>query len=149
MTKTRIALVAVLMMILSLSAAYLMAQGRVNGKQGNSPPFLITGKIPHLTQLLMQQWDKPELRLSEGQKGKLLVVRKETIEYVRKLGQEIAPLEKQVAEGILSGKTPDELQSLVQAIAGLKAEASMVHLRCVYNTSNILDRQQLDFLNNL
>ncbi|AGF77347.1 hypothetical protein UWK_00769 [Desulfocapsa sulfexigens DSM 10523] len=149
MTKTRIALVAVLMMILSLSAANLMAQGRVNGKQGNSPPFLITGKIPHLTQLLMQQWDNPELRLSEEQKGKLLVVRKETIEDVRKLGQEIAPLEKQVAEGILSGKTPDELQSLVQAIAGLKAEASMVHLRCVYNTSNILDRQQLDLLNNL
>jgi predicted small secreted protein len=149
MTKTRIALLTVLLVIFSLSAGNVMAQGAGKGKQKNSPPFLITGKMPHLTKLLMQQWDNSELHLSDEQKSKLLVVRKETIGDAQKLGQEITPLEKQVAEGSLAGKTPDELQSLVQAIAGLKAEATMVHLRCIYNTSNILDQQQLDFLNNL
>ncbi len=149
MTKTRIALITVLLVVFSLSAVNLMAQKAGSEKQENSSPFLITGKMPHLTKLLMQQWDNSELHLSDEQKSKLLVVRKETIGNVQKLGQEIAPLEKQVAEGSLSGKTPDELQSLVQAIAELKAEATMVHLRCIYNTGNILDQQQLDFLYNL
>ena len=146
MTKTRIVLVTVLLVIFSLSATNLMAQGAGNGKAKNSPPFLITGKMPHLTKLLMQQWDNPELHLSAEQKSKLLVVRKETIGGVQKLGQQIAPLEQQVADGSLAGKTPEELQALVQTVARLKTEATMVHLRCIYNTGNILDKQQLDFL---
>ena len=149
MTKTRIALVTVLLVTFSLSAVNLMAQGAGNGKEKNSPPFLITGKMPHLTKLLMQQWDNSDLHLSDEQKSKLIMVRKETIGDVQKLGQEIAPLEKQVADGIFSGKTPDELQSLVKTSAGFKAEATMVHLRCIYNTSNILNQQQLDFLINM
>ena len=149
MTKTRVALLTVLLVIFSLSAGNLMAQGAGNGKQKNNSPFLITGKMPHLTKLLMQQWDNSELNLSDEQRSKLLVERKETIGDVQKLGQEIAPLEKQVADGIFSGKTPDELQSLVKTIAGLKAEATLVHLRCIYNTSNILNQQQLDFLINM
>ena len=149
MRKTRIALVAVLMMLLSLSAANLMAQGFGNSKQKNSPPFLITGKMPHLTKLLKQQWDNPELHLSDEQKSKLLIVRKETIGGVQKLAREIAPLEKQVAEGIFSEKTPDELQPFVQEIATLKAKATMIHLRCIYKTSNVLNQQQLEFLTTL
>ncbi len=149
MTKTRIALVTVLLLILSLSAVNLMARGFDNGKQKNSPPFLITGKMPHLTKLLKQQWDNPKLHLSDEQKSKLLIVRKETIGGVQKLAQETAPLEKQVAEGIFSGKTPDELQSVVQEIATLKAKATMIHLRCIYKTSNVLDQQQLEFLTTL
>ncbi len=149
MMKTLLSLVAVTLMTFSLSTANLMAQGSGNGKQKQNPPFLITGKMPHLTKLLMQQWDNSELHLSDEQKNKLLVVREETIGGVQKLGQKIAVLEKQVAEGSLSGKTPNELQPLVQEIAGLKAEATMLHLRCIYNTSNVLDQQQMDFLHNL
>ncbi len=149
MTKMRITLATLLLVIFSLSATNLMAQETGNAKAKNSPPFLITGKMPHLTKLLMQQWDNPELHLSAEQKGKLLVVRKETIGGVKKLGQKIAPLEQQVADGSTAGKSPDELKSLVQTIAGLKAEATMVHLRCIYNTSTILDQQQLAFLHNL
>jgi len=146
MIKTRITLITVLLMIFSLSAVNLMAQGAGNGKQKNSPPFLITGKMPHLTKLLMQEWDNSELHLSDEQKSKLLVVRKETFGDAQKLGKEITPLEKQVAEGSLSGKTPDELRPLVQKIAGLKAEATMVQLQCIYDFSNVLDQQQLAIL---
>jgi hypothetical protein len=124
-----------------------MAQGSENEKTNS--PFLITGKMPHLTKLLMQQWDNAELHLSDEQKSKLLVVRKETIGNAQRLGKEISPLENQVVEGSHSGKTPEELQSLVQTIAKLKAEATMTHLQCIYNSSNILDQQQLAFLNSL
>ena len=152
MMKKSALLIAVFVMAFSLSVGNLMAQGNNSpagaGKQKKTTPFLITGKLPHLTKMLMQQWDNPELNLQDAQKSKLLVVREETISGVRRIGGEIAPLEKQVAEGIFAGKTPDELGPIVQEIAGMKAEATMLHLRCISNTSEILDKQQLDFLIN-
>lgn len=151
--KKSILLLTVLTMIFLLSTTNLMAQGNNspsgNGQQKKNSPFLITDKLPHLTKLLIQQWDNPALHLSEEQKTKLLVVRKETIAGVRKLGQEIASLEKQVTKGIFAGKTPGKLHSLVQTIAGLKAEATMIHLRCINDTSAILDQQQLNVLRKL
>ncbi len=147
MNKTPNALLTVLLVLLSLSAVNVMAQG--SGKQKSSPPFLINGKMPHLTKLLMQQWDNTDLPLSDTQKSKLLVVRKDTIGGVQKLGKEIAALENQIAEGSLSGKTPEELGSMVQAVAKLKTEATMIHLHCIYNTRKILDQQQSDFLDKL
>ena len=151
--KKSILLLIVLTMIFLLSTVNLMAQENNspggNGQQKKNSPFLITDKLPHLTKLLIQQWDNPALHLSEEQKTKLLVVRKETIAGVRKLGQEIASLEKQVTKGIFAGKTPGKLHSLVQTIAGLKAEATMIHLRCINDTSAILDQQQLNVLRKL
>ncbi len=153
MTKNSILLLAVLTMIFSLSTANLMAQGNNspdgNGQQKTNPPFLITNNLPHFAKLLIQHWDNPALHLSEEQKAKLLVVRKETMAGAQKLGQEIASIERQVTEGIFDGKTPDELHALVQTIAGLKAEATMIHLRCIFDTIRILDQQQLDVLKTL
>ena len=151
--KKNVLLLTVLIMIFLLSTGNLIAQGSNspsgNGQQKKNSPFLITGKLPHLTKLLIQQWDNPALHLSEEQKAKLLVVRKETIAGVRKLDQEIASLENQVTEQVVAGKIPAELHSLVQTIAGLKAGATMIHLRCIYDTSKILDQQQLDVLKKL
>ena len=153
MIKKIILVIAILVITISLSTANLMAQGdsptaEKVGQKKNSP-FLITGKLPHLTKLLMKHWDNPELNLSSSQKSKLLVVRKETIASVQALTKEIVPLESQVAEGIFAKKTPDELNSLVDTIARAKKQATMVHLRCIYNTREILEVQQLNLLMNL
>ena len=125
--------------IFALTATSLMAQGK-------SSPFLITGKIPHLTKLLMQQWDNPELNLSDLQKPKLLEIRKETLTKVRKLAPEIGSLENQVADGILSGKTAEDLSPIVTTIAKLKAEETMIQLRCIDATQKVLDQRQLEVL---
>ncbi len=109
-------------------------------------PFLITSTLPHLAVRMMNHLDDPVLHLTEEQKGKLIAVRKEVIATVQKIAKEVFPLEKEVADGIFAGKTPDELRLLVQKIAGLKAEATMVQLQCIYDFSKILDQQQLDFL---
>lgn len=136
--------------MLSLSSTSLMAQGNDShageGQQKKQSPFLITGELPHFTKLLMQQWDNVALHLTEEQKPQLLAVRKRTIGGVKKLSPEIASLQKQVEEGVFTGKTPDELYSLVQAISKLKAEATMIHLKCIFDTSRILNQQQLDIL---
>jgi hypothetical protein len=144
MTKFRPFVIALIVLTLSFTAANCMAEGE--GQQKQDSPFLITGKMPHLTKLLMQQWDNTALHLTDEQKTKLLVVRKETISGAQKLGEEMKPLENQVAEGSRSGKTPEELQSLVQSVAKLKADATMVHLLCIYNTRAILTKDQLKLL---
>lgn len=145
-------LIIVLTFLFSLSATTLMAgekDSAATSSAKKASPFLITGKLPHLTKLLMQEWDNPALKLASAQKDKLLVVRKQTISGVKRLGPEIAALEKQVAEKIFAGKTPEELYDLVQLVAALKVEATMLHLRCIRNTSDILEPQQLNFLKNM
>ena len=141
---------AILITMFSLSSTNLMAQDNSSPEKGKQQqkqsPFLITSELPHLTKLLMQQWDNTKLQLTEEQKDQLLVVRKETMTRVKDLAPRIAPLQKQVTEGIFSGKTPDELSIAVQGIAKLKTEATMVHLKCIHDTSEILNQQQLDLL---
>ena len=150
MSKKIILCLSALAIIFSLSSTNLMAQGNNSpageGQQKKQSPFLITGELPHLTKLLMQQWDNSTLHLTEEQKPQLLVVRKETLASVKNLAPQIASLQKQVTEGIFNGKNPDELHSIVQAISKLKAEATMIHLKCIFDTSKILNQQQLDIL---
>ena len=138
MRNKRLAVV-VSVIFFTLLATSVMAQGK-------SSPFLITGKIPHLTKLLMQQWDNSELNLSDQQKTELLKIRTKTLTQVRKLAPEIGSLEKQVADGIFSDQTPAELSSVVTAIAKLKTEETMIQLRCIDTTRKILDQQQLKIL---
>ncbi len=129
-------------MILFLPVSALMAQSK-------KTPFLITENLPHLTKQLVRQWDNPQLALSEEQKAKLIVVRQETVTGLQELGPKLDALEKQVTEGIFAGKTPAELHSLVRSIAGLKAEATMIHLQCIHDTGKILGQSQLDILKQL
>ena len=137
----------VVTLVLTLSATGLLAQGGQGGQgKHKNPPFLITGKLSHLTQMLMQQWENPALKLTDGQKEQLLVVRKDTIGGARKLGSEISGLEQQVVDGLASGKTPEELKGLVDQVADLKAQATMLHLACIVNTQKILDKEQLAVL---
>jgi len=114
----------------------------------NAPPFLITGKLPHLTGMLMKQWDNPKLGLTDQQKRWLKVVREETVSDVHRLSSEVSILEKQVVSGINSGLEPDDLYPTVREIAELKTEATMVHLKCIYDTRKILKHEQMKFLLN-
>jgi len=146
MIKKSLLVLAALTIVLSLSTSPLLAQSSTPAA-GKKPqkPFLIT-TLPHPAIALMSHLDDPALQLTAKQKDELLAIRKQVIATVQKIGKQVFPLEKQVAKGILSGKTPDELSGLVQKIAGLKAEATMVQLRCLYTFKNALDQQQFDIL---
>jgi len=104
--------------ITALAAAVMLlfcggtALGSTSGQpvlDKNALPFLINGRLPHLTGMLMKQWDNPELGLTDQQKRWLKVVREETIADVKRLTSEVATLEKQVVDGINSGLEPDDL----------------------------------------
>ncbi len=143
----------VLILIFLLSNFNLVAQEQNHSagddQQAQESTFLITTGLPHLTKVVKQEWDNPTLNLTEDQKTKLLVVRKETIAGVKNLGPQVTTLHEQIKDGIFIGKTPDELNPLIHAISKLKTEATKIHLNCIYNTREILNEQQREFLSTL
>jgi len=112
-------------------------------------PFLIMGQIPHLTKIIKNNWNNPELALTDIQKERLSIVHKNTIGSVMKLKKEIIALEREVAKATKSGATPQSLKAKVDQIAKLKAEATMTHITCIYETKNILAPKQLEILSQL
>ena len=112
-----------------------------------SSPFLMNSDgLPHLTKLLLKNWDKADLALSPEQKEKLLVVRKETLTTVKKVKQQIVSLEEKVLETMVDGDDYKALGSTVDEIAKLKAMATKAHLKCIAETLEILNDEQVAYL---
>ena len=144
--KKRFVLPVVITALFWIAVPQSNAAEETTTKKQEFSPFLIIGQLPHLTKVLMQQWDNPTLNLSAKQKEQLLVVRKETMGAVHKISPKAAELEKKIVAGCLAGKSPEELQPLVQALANYKAQASLVHLKCINDTRRILSPEQMKTL---
>jgi chorismate mutase len=128
-----------LLLVFLLLGASLMAK----------PPFLSQGYIPHYTKKIAKNWDNDFLELTDEQRVKLIKVRKNTMKSLGNLKAKLEPLEQKLADKIVSGTPPKQLRNLVKQIAKYKEAATMVHLRCVYNTQKILTKDQLDLLPSL
>ncbi|TNF37558.1 MAG: hypothetical protein EP329_02905 [Deltaproteobacteria bacterium] len=115
-------------------------------KPVHDPPFLITKGLPHLVGLVKQRWDDPKLALTPAQKDQLVASRERTVAAVERLSAAIAPLQAKVIAGSRDGAAPESLRATVDEIARLKAEATMVHLRCLHETAAILDDAQMALL---
>jgi hypothetical protein len=113
------------------------------------PPFLSQGYIPHYTKKIATNWENDFLELTPEQKPKLIKIRQETMQALGVLKAKLEPLEQKLADEIIAGKAPKSLTSLVNEIAKLKVEATMVHLKCVSNTQKVLTKDQLDLLPSL
>ncbi len=84
--------------------------------------------------------------MSDDQKAKLLVVRKETMSAVMKIKKEVKVLEAEIIEAMVDGEEPKNVYSKVKEVAKLKAEATKVHLNCIADTIGILSDEQLELL---
>jgi mono/diheme cytochrome c family protein len=123
----------------------LLTNGKI--KSLKTSPFLINlSSMPHLTKILIQNWDKGALGLTPEQKKRLLVVREETMSSVKALKRKLAPLEREIVEDLVDEKSLKELQPKVDEVAKLKAEATMVHLKCLKSSVEILTEEQLEYL---
>jgi len=110
-------------------------------------PFLVNHEgLPHMTKLLVQNWDKSKLGLTPEQKEKLFEVRKETLAAVKNIKQQLKPLEAEVAEAMIDREDPTSVEKQLEKIARLKLEASKVHLKCIAQTTSILSEEQIAFL---
>ena len=123
----------------------MQANDKVNALKGS--PFLVNSDgLPHMTKLLVKNWDKSKLGLTAEQKEKLLVVRKETLSGVKKIKQQLKPLEVEVAEAMIDREDPKSVEKQLKKIAQLKIEGSKIHLKCISETTAILSEEQVAFL---
>ena len=129
-----------------LTLAMLSTTILTTNLSANQKPFLIQGKLPHLTGMVKVLWDDEDLALSTKQKAKLLEVRKYTMKNAKALGKQIHKLESEIVEKSNDNVEPKFLKDKVSKLASLRAEATMVHLNCIFNTRDILTEDQLYIL---
>jgi len=125
-------------LVSSLGLTSLNASSAKPGK-----PFLIQGKLPHLTGMVKILWDDEDLALTADQQKKLMKVRKSTMTRAKALGKQVNALESKIVEASEKGATPESLKAEVSKLASLRAQATMVHLECIFNTRKILSAEQL------
>ena len=112
-----------------------------------SSPFLINSEgLPHMTKILVHNWDKKALGLTSEQKAKLLIIRKETLKAVKKIKKQLKPLEDAVAEAMIDREDPQTVEATLAKIVKLKVEATRVHLKCISQTTSTLTEEQVEFL---
>ena len=134
--------------LLTLLTATMLMTGvttTLSANQGTKPskPFLIQGKLPHLTMMVKILWDDEDLALTKEQKTKLMKIRQHTMGTAKALNLQIVKLENEVVKRSKQGMKPSSLKTLVEDIAALRLKATMVHLECIYNTRAILSEDQL------
>ena len=112
----------------------------------NSPFLMNIDALPHLTKILMHHWDKEALNLSKEQKEKLLVVRKETMTGVKKIKQALKPLQSEIMDLMYEGADLKLLQPKVDEVAKLKAQATMIHLKCLKDSIEVLTDKQMEYI---
>ena len=141
--KTLLTILTAVTLLTGFSASTLSAQ---TPKKAKGKPFLIQGKLPHLTMMVKILWDDEDLALTDTQKEKLLLVRKDTMRGAKGLAKQIHPLEASIVKASFDGATPESLKADVEKLAALRAEATIIHLQCIYNTRAILSKEQLYIL---
>lgn len=124
-------------LILSVGSTSLLAKQK---------PFLIHGQLPHITGTIMQLWDDEDLALTPQQKTKLKQIRIKTVSGLATLKGEVFPLEAEIVKASKGGAKPEDLEEDVEKLAELRAEATMIHLKCLYNTKRILTKEQLQLV---
>lgn len=112
----------------------------------NSPFLLNSEELPHLTKLLLNNWDKAALGLTDEQKEKLLVVRHETLSAIKEIKQKVQALEAEIIETMVDGEPLEETYPKLEAVAKLKVEATKVQLKCLKRSMKILNDAQIEFL---
>ena len=123
-----------------------MITTNLSANQKPSKPFLIQGKLPHLSGMVKILWDDEDLALKSEQKSKLIEIRKNTMKNAKALGKQINSLETEIVQASNDGTKPKLLQEKVSKLASLRAEATMVHLNCIYDTRTVLTKEQLYIL---
>jgi len=112
----------------------------------NSPFLMNQSALPHLTKILMENWEKGTLNLSDEQKQKLLVVRKETMSGVKRIKKALSGLQGEIIEMTVEAEPREKIKPLVDKVATLKAEGTMIHIKCFQDSVAILTDEQMELL---
>lgn len=112
----------------------------------NSPFLINNEELPHLTKLLILNWDKAKLGLTDEQKKKLLVVRDETLGAMKEIQEKVKVLEEEIIEFTVDDEALEKIYPKVEELAKLKVEATKIQLKCLKESMKILNDAQIEFL---
>ena len=128
----------------------MINQMQTNGKLNSlkHSPFLMNqDELPHLTKILMEHWNKAKLGLTPDQKKKLLVVRTDTLKSIKRIKKLLKVLESEIIELTVDEESKiKEIAKKLERISTLKMEATMTHIKCLRNSVQILNDEQLELL---
>ena len=109
-------------------------------------PFLIKHGIPHLTKMIMPYMNDPAFNLTAEQKTKLAKVRVDTMSAIMEAKPKAMMLRKEIIKASQSGVSADKLKDKVTELAQLQAATTMIQLKCIESTKDILTKDQMYFL---
>jgi hypothetical protein len=128
----------------------MVRQMQRNGKFNSlkNSPFLINkDELPHLTKILIENWNKAKLGLTTEQKKRLLVVREETLKSVKIIKKLLKVLEAEIIEMTIDEDVIlKDIAPKVERVSILKSEATMIHIECLKDSVAILTEEQLELL---
>lgn len=106
--------------------------------------FLINQSgLPKITKLLMESWGKGKLSLTDTQKEKLIIIRDDIVEIIMDIKEEVASLEREIIEMTVDDEDIENIEVKVFEVSKLKAKATVVQIRCLKNTMEILNEKQI------
>lgn len=112
----------------------------------NSPFLMNQSSLPKITELLMQNWGKGKLGLSLEQKRKLLIIRKRVISSIKSIKQALYAIERDIIEMTIYADDIELIELKVTEASKLKAKATMVQIKCILESLEILNEEQLAVL---
>jgi mono/diheme cytochrome c family protein len=123
----------------------MLANGKLNSLK-NSPFLMNQDALPHVTKILIENWDKESLGLSKEQKENLLIVRKETMSGIKKIKKSLRVLEESIIEMSIDSADLKKIEPKVNEVAKLKAQATMIQLKCLKDSIKILNDKQIEMI---
>jgi len=123
---------------------------KINNKLSSlkNSAFLINqDALPHLTKILIENWNKEKLGLTSEQKKKLLVVREDTLKRIKRIKKLLKVLEPEIIELTTDEDSKiKEISKKLERISTLKSEATMTQIKCLRESVQILNEKQLELL---
>lgn len=112
----------------------------------NSPFLMNQSALPKITQLLMQNWGKGKLSLSNEQKNKLLNIRSRVVKGIKNIKEELYSIERDIIEMTVYSDEIELIEVKVNEASKLKATATMIQIKCILESVEILTEEQLAVL---
>ncbi len=117
-----------------------MRQNKMNS------PFLIKHGLPHLNRMIKPYLNDPHFNLTSEQKFKLAKVRITSMSAIKEAKPKIAALRNEIIKDSQKGVSLEKLKPKVAELALLESTATLIQLKCIESTKEILTKDQLYFL---
>jgi len=108
--------------------------------------FLVHKNLPHYMNVFREFDDDAVLQLSVKQKTQLQTIQEHVVLVVSQKASKIKDLELQLKNDLIFKKKPlAQLNHLVEEIAQLRKEASIIHVECIQSVQAVLTQEQHQF----